>query len=77
MQCPKCGGNKSRVYETVSKPEAVYRYRCCLFCNKTLKTKEVLFDGAIPQKTKKQKEKAIASEPVQVTSTELFTTWMK
>ena len=75
MDCPKCGGNKSRVYETVSKPDAVYRYRCCLFCNKTLKTKEVLFEGTIPQKTKKPKERKVVSEKITVHDTEVFNVW--
>ena len=75
MECPKCGGNKSRVYETVPKPEAVYRYRYCLFCNKTLKTKEVLFEGSIPQKTKKPKERKIVSEEITIHDTEVFNVW--
>jgi transcriptional regulator NrdR family protein len=74
MECPKCGSLKSRVYETVTKPEAVYRYRWCAVCHKTLKTKEVLFEGTIPQKKKKSRKK-VEDVIVRVTSTDVFSIW--
>lgn len=74
MECPKCGSLKSRVYETVTKPDAIYRYRWCAMCHKTLKSKEVLFDGKIPQKTKKKQEKS-ESKDLHVTSTDVFSVW--
>lgn len=74
MECPKCGSLKSRVYETVTKPDAIYRYRWCAVCHKTLKSKEVLFEGKIPQKTKKKQEKT-EDVTVRVTSTDVFNIW--
>ena len=74
MECPKCGSLKSRVYETVTKPDAIYRYRWCAVCHKTLKSKEVLFDGKIPQKTKTKQEKS-ESKDLRVTSTDVFSIW--
>ena len=76
MECPKCGSLKSRVYETVTKPDAIYRYRWCAVCHKTLKSKEVLFEGKIPQKTKtRKKQEKIEAVPVRVTSTDVFSIW--
>lgn len=74
MECPKCGSLKSRVYETVTKPDAIYRYRWCAMCHKTLKSKEVLFEGKIPQKTKKKQEKSEDSD-LRVTSKDVFSVW--
>jgi hypothetical protein len=62
------------VYETVTKPDAVYRYRWCAVCHKTLKSKEVLFEGKIPQKTKKKQEKSEDSD-LRVTSKDVFSVW--
>jgi hypothetical protein len=63
------------VIETVPKVEGVYRYRCCNKCNKIIKTKEVIFDGKIPQKTKNRKPAEERTEVPAFTSKDLLSAW--
>lgn len=44
MTCPVCGG-ESRIYDTISDCEAVYRKRKCLDCNHVWFTDEYESDG--------------------------------
>lgn len=47
MQCPKCGFEKSKVYQSGKFSGGVYRQRICLGCNRKYWTSEFPLDNAM------------------------------
>ena len=47
MKCPECNATKSVVRETRQKEDGIYRYRECMGCGRSFKTKEEIFVGVI------------------------------
>lgn len=53
MECPKCQGDKLAIVETTQHGKHTYRRRYCKLCFCNFKTREDVFDGAIPIPKKK------------------------
>ena len=60
MKCPACASDKLAIVETIQNEAFTYRRRYCKFCFCNFKTKEDVFEGALPGKkrltTPKEKE---------------------
>lgn len=52
MKCPHCQGDQTAVIDTTKIDDFVYRYRACRLCFRNFKTKEEVYVGPIPKKTR-------------------------
>jgi transcriptional regulator NrdR family protein len=50
MKCPKCESEKISITETIQNADLTFRRRLCKMCFHVFKTKEEVFEGALPQK---------------------------